>query len=318
MPCHVHLLQDFDDGWIKEFSTCLDSSITITTDPDVSSTANILISGSPEAKHLEASKILTTLVIPWAGLPKATRVLMKDYPHIAIYNIHHNAAVVAEHAVAMMMASARNLIPTDKIFRTNDWSPRYDKTSIFQLKGKTALILGHGAIGKQIAKICRTLGMKVAGLKRDFDMAEGTYSTAELPAFLPKTNVLFICLPLTPETLGMIGKKELSLLPDNAIIVNIGRGAVIQEEALYSELKSGRLRAGLDVWYQYPKKEKIWSVYPPSKFDFASLENVIMTPHLAGHSDLVEEDRIAQLAELINNLASGKKPKTKIDINRGY
>ncbi|MEE9442584.1 MAG: NAD(P)-dependent oxidoreductase [candidate division Zixibacteria bacterium] len=318
MPCHVHLHQDFDDDWIREFTARLDSSITLSIGPDVSSSTNILIAGVPEAKHLEASKALTTLVIPWAGLPKATRVLLKDYPHIEIYNIHHNAGVVAEHAVALMMALARNLIPTDKTFRANDWTPRYDKTSIMQLKGKRALILGYGAIGHEIGKICRTLGMKIVGIKKNHDASEGAYPVSELPVFLPKTNVFFVCLPMTPNTLGMIGKNELSLLPDNAIIINIGRGAIINEEALYNELKSGRLKAGLDVWYQYPKKEKIWTIFPPSKFDFASLENVIMTPHLAGHSDMVEKERIAELAELINNIASGNKPQTQVDINRGY
>ena len=123
---------------------------------------------------------------------------------------------------------------------------------------------------------------------------------------------------MTPETRDSIGKKELGLLPDGAILVNIARGPIINEKALYDELASGRISAGLDVWYNYPKTEEDRKYCNPSDYEFHMLENVVMTPHLAERSDLSEDLNVDGLAVMLNLAAHGKPLPNKVDVLQGY
>jgi len=335
MTLAVHMPTSFDDDWIIEFKSLLDDTIALSHGDQLPepSEYEILIAGVPEREYITASPNLKVLIIPWSGLPVATRELMLEYSHIGVYNIHHNAAAAAETAVTLMMAAAKRTLAFDKALRKGDWRPRYDFDASVPdgpllLAGKTALILGYGAIGSKIASICRGMGMKTMVVKADIpQFSDGDieiYTVKALKNLLPRTNVLFICLPMTPETKGLIGRKELALLPDQSIVVNIARGPVIDERALYEALsetdKQGRhrLRAGLDVWYKYPGKEEDRNNTAPSEFPFQELDNVVMTPHLGGHSDRTEAIRREQLAELLNAIAREGKLPRPVDIERGY
>ena len=335
MTLKVHLLPSFDQDRIDKLKDCLDDDIELTCGLELPSPAaySILIAGVPTRDAITASPNLKTLIIPWSGLPVATRELMLEFPDIAIHNIHHNAAPAAETAIMLMMAAAKLVIPIDRAFRAHDWRPRYDYDGSapggpLLLEGKTALILGYGAIGRKIAKICQGLEMRVMAIKNDIpsysDSSVELYALKALSSLLPRAEVLFVCLPMTPETRGLIGKKQLALLPPEAIIVNIARGSIIDEAALYATLASDRKnggpcrRAGLDVWYHYPKDESSRTGLPPSEFPFHELDNVVMTPHLGGHSDATESLRIAALAELLNKAAHGKILPNHVDPERGY
>ncbi len=335
MGLTVHLLQPFDDDWVARLKSGLDPNITLTHGSQLPSPADfsILIAGRPEQSHLAGSSKLNTLIIPWSGMPAATRELMLEFPDITVYNLHHNAAPAAETAVALMMAAAKKIIPVDRLFRAHDWTPSYQFDGLTSggpilLSGKTALILGFGAIGQHIAKACQGLGMKVLAIRKNIpaysDSSAELYSLQAMHHLLPRANVLFVCLPLTPDTKGLIGKEELDLLPDEAIIVNIARGPIIDEPALFKALKSAgqkggcRRRAGLDVWYHYPKDEASRTNTPPSQYPFHELDNVVMTPHLGGHSDATESLRIAELAAMLNKAAKGEPLPNAVDPARGY
>ena len=123
---------------------------------------------------------------------------------------------------------------------------------------------------------------------------------------------------LTPATEKLIGEQEISLLPKDAILVNVARGKVVDECALYRALERGQIRAGLDVWYNYPKDEESQVSTPPSQFPFAELNNVVMTPHLAGHTSDIEPRRREELAAILNSLATGTDLPKKVDPLRGY
>ncbi len=335
MALAVHLLQSFDQEWIEKLKAKLDHDVELTCGLELPSPAeySILIAGVPTREAVTASPNLKTLIIPWSGLPVATRDLMLEFPDIVIHNIHHNAAPAAETAIMLMMAAAKKVIPIDRSLRTHDWRPRYDYDDSASggpllLEGKTALILGYGAIGRKIAKICQGMEMKVVAIKNNIpsysDSSIELYAPKALGSLLPRANVLFVCLPMTPDTKGLIGAEELELLPDEAIIVNIARGAIIDEEALYQVLSSDQQksgfchRAGLDVWYHYPPDEISRTNTPPSEFPFHQLDNVVMTPHLGGHSDATESLRIAALADLLNKVAHGETLPNPVDPLRGY
>jgi phosphoglycerate dehydrogenase-like enzyme len=319
----VHLLHRFAPPFDSELALALNAPIALSrgADSSVPPDCEILIGGRPHEEHLTASQALKSLIIPWSGLPVATRELMRRYPAIAVHNIHHNAAPAAEMAFALMLATAKEIILLDRRLRRGDWRRRYEPSESLLLAGKTAVVLGYGAIGRRIGVLCRTAGMKVIGVKRTHtNVAEDMElrPVSELKECLNRSHILFVCVPLTLETSGMIGETELAALPDGAIIVNISRGEVIQQEPFYRSLLSGRLRAGLDVWYNYPKTVDRRSATLPADFPFQELENVVMTPHLAGHSAETETLRAQAIAELLNQAASGSPMPNRVNVEVGY
>ncbi|HSH00093.1 MAG TPA: NAD(P)-dependent oxidoreductase, partial [candidate division Zixibacteria bacterium] len=283
---------------------------------------SILVGGVPSAADLGASEKLTTLVIPWAGLPHPTAELLKSHPAVRVHNVHHNADATAEMALALALAAAKRLIPIDRGLRAGDWRPRYEDSSLISLAGKTALVIGFGAVGRRIAEIARALKMNVWALNRSGEAANAgdipVSSIDSLLERLPDTQCLFIAAPYTPETADLINEKALRALPDGALVVNVARGRIVNERALYDELKSGRLRAGLDVWYNYPKKPEEYAHTPPSEFPFGELDNVVMMPHMGGDSLDIEHLRAVALAELLNAAARGEEMPNRVDLQRGY
>jgi phosphoglycerate dehydrogenase-like enzyme len=128
-----------------------------------------------------------------------------------------------------------------------------------------------------------------------------------------------ICLPHTPETDGLLGSVELALLPPKAVLVNIGRGLIVDEAALYEALRDGRLHAaGLDVWYSYPPDKASRADWPPSTYPFHELDNVIMSPHRGGAADETDRLRMAALAELLNAAAKDQMMNNRVDLDAGY
>jgi phosphoglycerate dehydrogenase-like enzyme len=272
---------------------------------------------------MEASSDLRALIIPFAGLPRETRELMLDHPQINVHNLHHNAVSAAEMAVTLMLAASKCILPHDRALRRHDWRPRYQPTPAFILEGRTALVLGYGAVGQRVADACRGLGMSVSAIQRTLPepAAQQVYTSQALPDLLPQADVLIIALPLTDQTLGLIGQEELALLPSESVLVNVGRGPIVHEESLYDALRDGTLHAaGLDVWYNYPEDEASRSSTPPSAYPFHKLENVVMSPHRGGAagSEEIERRRMSHLATLLNAAARGDQIPNQVNIEAGY
>jgi phosphoglycerate dehydrogenase-like enzyme len=327
MTLRVHLLQEYNGEFLANLKKELDGAIKVTCAEEVPVAADfdILVCGVPDEKSLTASPNLKVLVIPWSGLPRKTRELMRRYPAIPVYNLHHNAVPVAETAMTLLLTAAKDLIQIDGSLRRHDWGSRYDIHAMDLLAGKRVLIVGYGAIGREIAIRCLAFGMRVSALRRSVSPGGRTapgdirvFPVSHLKNMLPGADVLFLSLPLTDETKGMIGRTELSLLPDGAILINISRGRIADEEALYECLKTSRIRAGLDVWYRYPGSPESRACTPPSEYPFHELTNVVMTPHLGGHSDKTEVLRARELAHLLNLASRGEPLPNRVDVERGY
>ncbi|UCE66114.1 MAG: hypothetical protein JSU85_14895 [Candidatus Zixiibacteriota bacterium] len=323
MPLNVHLHHEHNQAFIVNLKSLLDDDINLTWGDSLPDPANchILVSGVPDKEIMETCANLKYLIIPWAGLPRATRKLMLDYPHVAVHNIHHNALPAAEMAFLLMLAVAKNIISIDAAFRKHDWSTRYIDDCAGLVSGKKALILGYGSIGKRIASRCLAFDMDVSALNYSGNSKGDKikiFPPSKLDNLLPHTDVLFLSLPLTDDTKGLIDKKRLSMLPDGAIIVNVSRGRIIDEEALYEILKSGRIKAGLDVWYNYPENLEDRKNTPPSQYPFHELPNVIMTPHLAENTNQTEILRAMEIARLLNIALKGHPLPNRVDVIRGY
>lgn len=325
MPLLVHLLREPDPGPLALLRPKLDPDVRLSfgDPPPEPAEYDILVAGRPERRHITRSSKLRALIIPWAGLPRETRALMLGFPEIRVHNLHHNAPAAAEMAITLMLAAAKAIVPADRALRRHDWSPRYESKPAALVAGRTALILGYGAIGRRVARLCEGLGMDVIATRRHVSDGgpENVYPSDRLTSLLPRGNFLIICLPLTSETKGMIGQEQLQLLPTHAVLVNVGRGAVVDEGALYQALRDGVLyAAGLDVWYNYPEKRSHRSNTPPSAYPFADLDNVVMSPHRAGAggAETIELRRMAGLAELLNAAARGHEMANRVDLDAGY
>jgi phosphoglycerate dehydrogenase-like enzyme len=324
---HVYLPDPPDPQAEAGFRASLASSIQLSIGPDLPNPADyhILVSGRPARRDLEASPNLHTLIIPWAGVAEETRRLARQFPHLSVHNLHHNAAATAEMAVALLLAAAKLTVPFDRALRGNDWRPRYEPTPALLLEGKTALILGFGQIGQRIGRVCQALGMEMLAVRRSLEKRlevsypVRVYGLAELPDLLRRAQALIIALPATPETESLIGPDELYRLPAGSLLVNIGRGRIIDQAALYEALASRRLAgAGLDVWWNYPEKADRRTDTPPSDFPFHQLDNVVMSPHRGGATRESEGLRLKHLAELLNAAGTGAPLPNKVDLEAGY
>ena len=297
MTLNVHLLNEYNPQITEYLQTQLEPDVRLTV---------ILIAGRPDRDVFVANKDLQALVIPWTGIPPETRELLADFPHVAAHNLHHNATPVAEMTVALLLAAAKNVIPFDRALRN-------------------VLILGYGKIGRRIARICSSLGMNVIAIKRKAIMdetdrfAKEIHTPQKLHELLPRAQFLIVALPLTQETNGLIGESELDLLPTDSVLVNIGRGLIVNEEALYKALKDGNLgAAGLDVWYNYPASEESRTSTYPANFPFWELDNVVLSPHRAGLTNDIDYLRMDHLAVLLNAAARNEQVPNRVNLNHGY
>jgi phosphoglycerate dehydrogenase-like enzyme len=326
MGLSVHLLRRPEVSDLERLSAQLHPDVQLTTGYDIPSLARcqVLVAGRPQREHLLSSPELAMLVIPWSGLPSETRELMLQFPHIAVHNLHYNAAPVAEMVLTLMLAAVKFILPIDRTFRTGDWTPRHRPNPAVLLEGKTALVLGYGAIGRRVASACLALGMKVVAVRRtlpdpSLDHSVEIHPSEELHRLLPRADALLICLPHTPDTDGMIGARELGLLPPGSVLVNVGRGPIVDEAGLYQALSDGTLyAAGLDVWYNYPADKASRPRTFPSAFPFHELNNVVMSPHRAGGSRESSMQRMDHLARVLNAAARGEVVPNPVDLQAGY
>ncbi|MCX7799277.1 MAG: 2-hydroxyacid dehydrogenase [Fimbriimonadales bacterium] len=261
---------------------------------------------------------LRAVVVPWAGPSRELIQEVRSTPGLSLHNLHHNAGATAEMAVALLLAVAKSVVPRDRALRQGDWGHRGRAASARLLQGGTALVLGYGAIGRRIARICRALGMRVAAVRRRRlpDDPQWVHGVGELGRLLRSADAVLCSLPLTPETEGLMGERELAALPPHAIVVNVGRGPVFDESALYRALAEGRIwGAGLDVWWNYPPGGDRGA---PSSLPFHELENVAMTPHCGGWAEGIDTHRFRELARLLRRLSAGDWTANQVDLERGY
>lgn len=215
---------------------------------------------------------------------------------------------LAEFCLMVMMAFNKKLLPTIESQKKKHWA-RFAGTD---LRGKTVGIIGMGKVGQRTGQLCQCLGMKVLGVKRDVkgidpstQYADEIYSQSELEKILPRSEYLVLITPHTPETEKMIGEKQLAMLPKGAILINIGRGALIDETALILSLQSGHLGgAGLDVFEKEPL---------PQSSPFWDMSNVIVSPHSGSTSDRENELITDIFCENLKNYLEGKPLINVID-----
>ena len=213
-----------------------------------------------------------------------------------------NAQSVAEFVVMGMLMLARNVVAITSALRSEPWDEaRKRGIASMELDGRTVGIIGVGEIGRRVAKICRQgLGMKVLGFQRRTNRLPPDAESVPLPQLLAESDFVVVACPLTPETKHLLNEKTLGLMKKTAWVINVGRGAVIKEQDLIAALKKKSIAgAMLDVYEQYRL---------PPDHELFKLDNVILTPHLAGVTVAARgRASVAAAAEMLRML-SGEPP----------
>ena len=214
---------------------------------------------------------------------------------------------IADHALGLLLNFTRNL----KAF--NGRMPEgWDNTRelpMIELEGKTALVIGLGGIGTQIAQRAAAFGMTVIATDpKDIPMHRDVAYVGKPDEFhdlLPRADVVFSAVPHTPATEGMIGAREFGLMKEGVYLINISRGKIVETDALVAALRSGKVRAaGLDVTDPEPL---------PTDHPLWTMPNVTITPHVATVSDRIGERRLQLLRDNIARFATGRQLRNVVD-----
>lgn len=219
-----------------------------------------------------------------------------------VCNVYEHEASIAEYVFTALFHLENQgwLARAQAGFKKGEWLhlDRIGQPPRPTVCGKRMGILGYGHIGRRCAEIAAALNMKVTVHTRTkpagkVDLAASVEDLAKV------SDYLLVACPETPETRGLVGEKALALLPSHAKLINISRGPVVEERALFDALSQRRIGGAiLDVWYQYPAS----SAEPRhgSRFAFHELENVILTPHLCAHTPEMVERRWTFMAANLN------------------
>lgn len=224
-----------------------------------------------------------------------------------------HAIPISEHILALMLAFARSLPRALTDQRDGKWN-RDGGSNVFELAGKTMLLVGVGAIGARTARLASTHEMHVIGVRRNPSQGvEGVahmHGNDELPELLPKADFVVLTVPLTSETEGLIGEAELRAMKESTYLVNIGRGGTVREDALVRALREGWIAgAGLDVFEEEPL---------PAESELWEMENVIVTSHYSGSTPLYDERALQIFLDNLQRYRAGKPLRNVVDKQQGY
>ncbi len=198
--------------------------------------------------------------------------------NIQLINSHVKAKYIAEHGFAILLDIMGKVSKTDKIFKTESkWANRSYTDLWTSLFNKKVGFYGFGHIGKVFASFCKPFDCEICTLSRQKERGGANKYFDTLEEMADYCDVLVVSTPLTEETAGSVNLNVLKKLGGH--VVNVGRGAIIEEEALYTALKEQFIKgAASDVWYNYPKDGEPMK---PSKFPLEELDNIVMSPHTA-------------------------------------
>jgi phosphoglycerate dehydrogenase-like enzyme len=240
-----------------------------------------------------------------------------------VANCYEHDISIAEFIIGMALAATRDIVLFDRNLRARgDFSPSgfYGGIPRRELRGRTMGIVGYGRIGRETGRLARALGMHVIATKGRPDpvlAAEDSLDwlggADQLGELLARADYVAVCAPLTDATRGLIGAAQFAQMKPDAYLINIARGPVVDEQALYEALRDRRIAgAAIDVWYNYPPNGQ----GRPGTFPFEELDNLVMTPHVAGWTAGTVERRVDVMADNIRRVAAGEPPHNLVAVGQ--
>lgn len=271
---------------------------------------------------------------PYALISKAPKLRwFQQWPAGADWLMSHPAAIehsffltntsglhadcICDHVFALLLGLARNLQPVLLAQPRQEWVNQYAQRlhpRIFETAGKTMLVAGTGSIGSRIAEAARAFKLKVLGVRyhpeQQIEGVERMYGPNDLLEALPQADIVVVALPLTHQTQGMFGEKQFKAMKQGTHLINIGRGAIIDETALVKAVENGWIAgAGLDAFATEPL---------PPESPLWTLENVLITPHYAGNTPLYHEKAMRIFFDNLERFIKGLPLQNVVDKMAGY
>ncbi len=251
---------------------------------------------------------LKLLQLPGAGLDAIDQTLIPN--HTSICNVFEHEIPIAEFILGTLLQKALRLKKLEENMRSGSWKgsylfgPTHD-----EVHGKTIGIIGYGHIGREVSKRAKAFGMNViaAGPRPQNDPGnlDRFFNITELHEMLGLSDYVVVAAPLLPETKGLIGTPEFSSMKETAVIINVARGEIIQEKALFDACKNQSIGgAVIDTWYRYPAH--VDEQLMPSSLPFEDLDNVTMIPHASAWTAELIERRNQKMSENMNRLLLGQ------------
>jgi D-2-hydroxyacid dehydrogenase (NADP+) len=224
---------------------------------------------------------------------------------------------MAEHVLGTLIALARRFPDCFRYQQQSRWAQQElwkAPVRLRELRGQILLFIGFGAIGREVAKVVRPLGMRLWAVTRSGRAAEGlaeqAFPASKLEEALPQADFVVLAAPETPETRKMIGAREFALMKPSAYFLNVSRGTLVDEPALISALEQRKIAgAALDVASQepLPPENPLWK-----------LDNAFITPHMSAVSEHLWERQTDLLMENLERWFAGEELLNRVDLNRGY
>lgn len=316
MP-HTHILKDSlePDDEIQIF----DVFVTDVVEPHIAQAledCDVFIGSKLPPTHARHLKNAELIHAAGAGVDGITT---QDLPSgTVIANTGHHGPSMAEYIAASLVMLQRQTRRQDALLRQGEWSSSvYDSAQVQPqtLRGKTAVFLGFGHIGQNAWQLLRHFGVEgIAVTTRGVDAQKwglkAETSPENLNEVLSQASILIASVPLSDVTRGMISTPQLEALGSEGIVVNVARGPVVDERALFDALASKTIAGAiLDVWYSYPDTSGF--AYP-SQLPFGALENVLMTPHSSGITEETFRLRMLEISENISLLRQGQQLKNVV------
>ena len=281
----------------EEFSRSLRTPHQVRVYPCELADTEVLVGAPITRRMMEQAPKLRLVHAAGAGCDSIAMDALPD--GVRVCNVFHHERAIAEYVVMTMLALDRELFRQDRQLRKGIWdgSCVQGPPRVSELTGRTLGIVGFGHIGREVARVAAAFDLRILSLR-------SRHTRPELETLLAESDFIVVSCPLTDKTRGMIGAAELAKMRPAASLINVGRGEVVEEAALFEALRDRKIRsAAIDVWYQYPRDgvER-----EPSRFPFGELDNVILTPHSSAWTDRVVSLRFRDIAANIDRLAAGE------------
>ncbi len=275
--------------------------------------ADILVGWRPSRELLDTAMKFRLFINPGVGVQHhidTFREISKTRD-VTLINGHGNTYFTAQHAVTLLLSLTNKIIPHHNWMNKGFWRRGDSHAKSTPMRNRKIGLLGYGAVNQKVHKFLSGFDVEFLILKRtwngdeEFPTPAKQFLPENLSTFLDETDMLIVAVPQTEETIGMIGEDELKLLGTESFLVNIARGIVVDEEALYNALAQKTIAgAAIDVWYEYrPEPDEEGRKFP-ARFPFHELDNVVLSPH-RGASPMDDLNRWDEVIENIRRLAQG-------------
>ena len=318
-------IQYIEDGLDKEIKGKYEFVVPVEYTEDgiceVVAGADVLLGPYVTKRIIETAGDLKLIQVPWTGMDTFDFGAVQGIV-VPICNTHSNADSVAEMCVTLVLDLLKKVSYHDRKMRAGNWNRDQKPLNLKSkmLSKQTVCVLGFGNIGSRIGKLIATFGanvIAVGGHSKPGEIAQEVYKKDQIKEAISKADVIICTIPLTAITRGMINDKIFNSMKNGAVFVKVSRAAVVDEEAAWKALQSGKLGAfGSDVWWNTPKRGESQS-YPSVKHEFWKLDNVLMSPHRAGFI----EDSLPHLDGAIENiiaLSKGQRLNGIVDKIKGF